>query len=118
MDPDYLFLSVQNISLAFGGIMSLNDVSFDAQKGEILAIIGPNGAGKTSLLNCLNNFYHPSEGKIIFKGKDLTRLPPFRIAELGIARTFQPQARNTGLSTLANLIAARPLHIRSRMLGS
>jgi len=118
MDPDYLFLSVQNISLAFGGIMSLNDVSFDAQKGEILAIIGPNGAGKTSLLNCLNNFYHPSEGKILFKGKDLTRLPPFRIAELGIARTFQHTALYTGLSTLDNLMAARHIHMRSGMLDS
>ncbi|HLA83054.1 MAG TPA: ATP-binding cassette domain-containing protein, partial [Thermoleophilia bacterium] len=89
MDTDTPNLSVQGISLSFGGTQALLDVSFDAQQREILAIIGPNGAGKTSLLNCLNGFYRPSTGRSIFEGVDLTALPPYRIAQLGIARTFQ-----------------------------
>ena len=104
-------LSVQNVSLSFGGIQALTDVSFDALEGEILAIIGPNGAGKTSLLNCVNNFYHPDSGQILFEGHDLTRLPPHRIAPLGIARTFQNIALYIGLSTLDNLMAARHVHM-------
>ena len=113
-----LILSVQNVSLSFGGIQALTMVSFDVQEGEILAIIGPNGAGKTSMLNCINNFYHPYEGQILFAGHDLTRLPPHRIAQLGIARTFQNIALYTGLSTLDNLMAARHIHMRSGLLQS
>ena len=109
-------LEVENVSLSFGGIQALNDVSFAATKGEILAIIGPNGAGKTSLLNCLNNFYHPDAGRILFENYDLTRLPAYRIARVGIARTFQQTALYTGLSTLDNLMAARHIHMRSGML--
>lgn len=118
MSPDKSHLNVQHVSLSFGGIMALNDVKFDAREGEILAIIGPNGAGKTSLLNCLNNFYHPDRGTILFKNQDLTRLPPYKIAQLGIARTFQHTALYTGLSTLDNLMAARHIHMRSGMLDS
>jgi branched-chain amino acid transport system ATP-binding protein len=111
-------LRVQNITLTFGGIQALSDVSFGVQEGEILSIIGPNGAGKTSLLNCLNNFYHPDRGVIDFNGHDLTRLSPHRIAKLGIARTFQHTALYTGLSTLDNLMAARHIHMRSGMLAN
>lgn len=118
MSPDNNHLSVQNVSLSFGGIMALNDVSFEARAGEILAIIGPNGAGKTSLLNCLNNFYHPDTGNILFRNHDLTHLPPYKIAQLGVARTFQHTALYTGLSTLENLMAARHIHMRSGMLDS
>jgi branched-chain amino acid transport system ATP-binding protein len=96
----------------------LTSVSFDAQEGEILAIIGPNGAGKTSMLNCINNFYRPHKGQIIFEGHDLTRLSPHRIAQLGIARTFQNIALYTGLSTLDNLMAARHIHMRAGFLSS
>jgi len=109
-------LSVQSISLSFGGTQALNDVSFDVHAGEILALIGPNGAGKTSLLNCLNHFYKPDRGRILFEGHDLTRLPPHRIARLGIARTFQNIALYTGLSTLDNLLAARHIHMRAGLL--
>ncbi len=116
MTTDRVHLSVQNVSLSFGRAQVLNDVSFDVYAGEILAIIGPNGAGKTSLLNCLNNFYHPDAGRILFEGHDLTRLPPHRIAQLGIARTFQNIALYTGLSTLDNLMAARHVHMRAGML--
>jgi len=113
-----LHLSVHNVSLSFGGIQALTDVSFDVQRGEILAIIGPNGAGKTSLLNCFNNFYHPDSGRILFESQDLTRLPPHRIAPLGIARTFQHTALYTGLSTLDNLMAARHIHLRAGLIHS
>ena len=116
MDTDTPNLSVQGISLSFGGTQALLDVSLDAQQREILAIIGPNGAGKTSLLNCLNGFYRPSTGRSIFEGVDLTALPPYRIAQLGIARTFQNIALYTGLSTLDNLMAARNIHMRAGFL--
>jgi branched-chain amino acid transport system ATP-binding protein len=109
-------LSVRHVSLRFGGLLVLNQVSFEVYPGEIVAIIGPNGAGKTSLLNCLNHFYHPEKGQILFEGHDLTRLRPHEIARLGIARTFQHTALYTGLSTLDNLMAARHIHMRSGML--
>jgi branched-chain amino acid transport system ATP-binding protein len=115
---DLIHLSVRNVSLSFGGIQALTSVSFDVQKGEILAIIGPNGAGKTSMLNCINNFYRPDKGRIIFEGHDLARLPPHHIAHLGIARTFQNIALYTGLSTLDNLMAARHIHMRAGFLQS
>lgn len=113
-----IILRVQEIDLVFGGIQALNNVGFDVQTGDIYSIIGPNGAGKTSLLNCINNFYHPERGKIIFNGQDLTRLPPYKIAKLGVARTFQNTALYTGLSTLDNLMAARHIHMHSGMLKS
>ena len=75
MAADRTHLTVQNVSLSFGGIQALAGVGFGAREGEILAIIGPNGAGKTSMLNCINNFYHPDKGQILFEGRDLTRLP-------------------------------------------
>jgi branched-chain amino acid transport system ATP-binding protein len=109
-------LSVQNIHLSFGGTQALVDVSFDVEQGEILAIIGPNGAGKTSLLNCFNRFYRPDKGRIIFEGDDLTQLLPYRIAQRGIARTFQNIALYTGMSVLDNLMAARHVHMKQGML--
>jgi len=115
---DLIHLSVQNVSLRFGGIQALTSVSFDVREGEILAIIGPNGAGKTSMLNCINNFYRPDGGRIIFEGHDLTRLAPHRVAQLRIARTFQNIALYTGLSTLDNLMAARHIHMRAGFLQS
>jgi branched-chain amino acid transport system ATP-binding protein len=118
MSADNIHLSVEDISLSFGGIMALNDISFKAREGQILAIIGPNGAGKTSLLNCLNNFYHAERGKILYNKRDLTKLPPYQIAKLGIARTFQHTALYTGLSTLDNLMAARHIHMRAGLMDS
>jgi branched-chain amino acid transport system ATP-binding protein len=105
-------LQVQDIHLSFGGTEALVGVSFNVFHGEILSIIGPNGAGKTSLLNCFNRFYKPEKGQIIFEGKDLTQLPPYRIAQLGIARTFQNIALYTGMSVLDNLMAARHVHMK------
>ena len=118
MAADSVHLNVQNVSLSFGGIQALTSISFDVREEEILAIIGPNGAGKTSMLNCINNFYRPDKGRIIFEGHDLTRLSPHRIAQLGIARTFQNIALYTGLSTLDNLMAARHIHMRAGLLQS
>lgn len=111
-------LIVEDVYLSFGGTLALVDVSFNVRKGEILAIIGPNGAGKTSLLNCINNFYKPDKGSIIFNGTNITKLPPYKIAKLGIARTFQNLALYTGLSTVDNLMAARHLHMHQSMWGS
>ncbi len=118
MTSDVVQLSVQNVYLSFGGTQALSGVSFNIYEGEILAIIGPNGAGKTSMLNCINNFYQPEKGRIMFMDHDLTRMPPHRIAHVGIARTFQNIALYTGLSTVDNLMAARHIHMRQSMLGS
>ena len=110
-------ISVNSISLRFGGLQVLNDVSIDVRAGEILAIIGPNGAGKTSFFNCVNGFYHPYKGEITYKGKDLTRLKPHKIAALGIARTFQNIELFSGLSALDNLMAARHIHMKRGALS-
>jgi branched-chain amino acid transport system ATP-binding protein len=118
MRADGIQLRVDDVSLGFAGISALSHVSLEARQGEILAIIGPNGAGKTSLLNCINNFYRPDQGRIVFEGHELTRLPPHHIAQLGVARTFQNIALYTGLSTLDNLMAARHIHMRAGFLQS
>lgn len=102
-------LRLENIYLSFGHILALNDVSLELKQNEILAVIGPNGAGKTSLLNVINAFYRPQRGKVIFNGQDITSLPSYKIAALGIARTFQNIELYTGLTTVDNLMAARNL---------
>jgi branched-chain amino acid transport system ATP-binding protein len=102
-------LSVENVSLRFGGVRAITDVSFDVRKGEIRAIIGPNGAGKTSMLNCINGFYHPQEGTITFKGIKRPKVRPHEAAAGGIARTFQNVALFKGMSTLDNIMVGRTL---------
>jgi branched-chain amino acid transport system ATP-binding protein len=114
---DQVVLRVDELYLRFGGMMALSGVSLGVKDGEILAIIGPNGAGKTCTLNCINGFYRPQRGEIFFQGKRITPLPPHRIAELGISRTFQNIELFTGLSTLDNLMAARHLHMRRGALA-
>jgi len=116
-DENKPVISVNSISLKFGGLQVLNDVSMDVRAGEILAIIGPNGAGKTSFFNCVNGFYHPYQGEILYQGKDLTRLKPHKIASLGIARTFQNIELFSGLSALDNLMAARHVHMKRGALS-
>jgi len=106
-------LEAKRIELHFGGLQVLVEVDFQVNENEILAVIGPNGAGKTSLMNCINGFYKPQGGQIVFKGKDITRLPAYRIAGLGISRTFQNIELYTGLSTLDNLMAARHIHLKT-----
>jgi branched-chain amino acid transport system ATP-binding protein len=108
-------LEVRNISLSFGGIRALNQVSFAVPSGSIFAIIGPNGAGKTSLINSINGFYRPQEGAILLEGAEITRLPAYKRAALGISRTFQNIALYTNMTTLDNLMAARHIHMRSNL---
>src|SRR5438874_5802485 len=95
-----VLLAVENVSLAFGGVTAISGVSFDIRKGEVRAIIGPNGAGKTSMLNVINGFYNPQEGRITFRGETRARMRPSVAAEQGIARTFQNVALFRGMTTL------------------
>ena len=108
-------LSVARVSLSFGGVQALQDVSFEIREGEIRAIIGPNGAGKSSMLNVINGFYHPQAGEIRFRGVKRGRLPPHRIARQGIARTFQNIALFHGMSTLDNLMTGRITRMRANL---
>ncbi len=108
-----VLLSVENISLGFGGVKALTDISFDIHKGEVRAIIGPNGAGKSSMLNCINGFYHPQQGTITYKGVPRSRMKPHEAAAQGIARTFQNIALFKGMSTLDNIMTGRNLRMKS-----
>lgn len=108
-------LKAENISLRFGAVQALSDVSFEVKEHELLAIIGPNGAGKTSTLNCINGFYRPNEGKITFAGEEITRVSPASIAAKGISRTFQNMQLYTGLSALDNVMAGRHVFFRTGM---
>jgi branched-chain amino acid transport system ATP-binding protein len=111
-----LLLSVENVSLSFGGVKAITDVSFDIRKGEIRAIIGPNGAGKTSMLNVINGFYHPQQGTITFKGTRRHDMRPHIAASQGISRTFQNLALFKGMTTLDNIMAGRALKMRRGIL--
>ncbi len=111
-------LKLEDINLRFGGVQALVDIHLDVQEKEILAIIGPNGAGKTSLLNCINGFYRPQEGKIFFQGQLITEMPPYKIAQLGISRTFQNIQLYTGLSVQDNILAGRHIFFKTGMLSA
>jgi branched-chain amino acid transport system ATP-binding protein len=110
-------LKVRDIWLNFGGVSALSGVTFDVREGEVLAIIGPNGAGKTSILNCINGFYRPQKGEILFEDQRVHSLSPHQIARLGIGRTFQNIELFTGLSVLDNLMAARHIHLKRGALA-
>jgi len=110
-------LKVQGISLYFGKLRALGGVDIEVRGSEILAIIGPNGAGKSCLLNCINGFYRPQEGEILFEGRNITHLATHKIAEMGVSRTFQNIELYTGLSVLDNLMAARHLHMKQGALA-
>ncbi len=105
--PKPVIIKIDHLSLSFGGVKALDDVSTEIRDKEILAIIGPNGAGKTALLNCINGFYKPQKGAIYYEGKKITRMRPDKLAKMGIARTFQNIELYTGLSTQDNIMAAR-----------
>lgn len=115
--PDNVKLKVENVSLSFGGVNALIDVSVEGREGEILAIIGPNGGGKTCLLNCINGFYRPQKGHVFFMGQDITHLRSHKIAELGIARSFQNIELYTHLTTQDNILAARHIRMKSNILA-
>jgi branched-chain amino acid transport system ATP-binding protein len=111
-------LQIDNLSLSFGGVRALIDVSLDIRDNEILAIIGPNGAGKTCILNCINGFYKPQKGEITYNGQRITRMRPDKVAKLGIARTFQNIELYTGLTTQDNLMAARHVLMKQNFITS
>jgi branched-chain amino acid transport system ATP-binding protein len=105
-------LEVRNVSLSFGGVKAITNISFDVRKGEIRAIIGPNGAGKTSMLNVVNGFYTPQQGTIVFRGVERRGMKPHHAVRQGIARTFQNVALFKGMSTLDNIMAGRSVMMR------
>ena len=113
---DAILLAVENVSLSFGGVRAISDVSFDICKGEIRAIIGPNGAGKTSMLNVVNGFYHPQEGRITYRGRTRSRMKPHDAAEQGVARTFQNVALFKGMTTLDNIMTGRSLKMKRGLI--
>ncbi len=111
-----VILDVQNISLRFGGVKALTDISFNVREHEIRSIIGPNGAGKSSMLNCINGVYTPSEGSITFRGKTFSHMNSRQVAEMGVARTFQNLALFKGMSVIDNIMTGRNLKIKSNLL--
>ncbi len=111
-----VILNVQHISLSFGGVKALSDISFDVYEHEIRAIIGPNGAGKSSMLNCINGVYTPQQGKITFRGQTFSHMDSHQVAVMGVARTFQNLALFKGMSVLDNIMTGRNLRMKSNLL--
>lgn len=116
-DVENYQLLAEDIHLSFGGLKALSGVTTGVKKGEIFSIIGPNGAGKTCLLNCINSFYQPQSGKILFEGTDITRLKAHRIASLGIARTFQNVELFAHMTVLDNIKLGGHVHLKSGVLS-
>ena len=110
-------LEAKNLSLAFGGVHAVEELSFSVNRGEIFSIIGPNGAGKTTLFNLISRVYDADAGSIFFDGQDITRVSPHRIAELGIARTFQNTELFENESLLRNMLIGQQVHRKTRCLG-
>jgi len=110
-----VILNVQNISLSFGGVKALSDISFDVREHEIRAIIGPNGAGKSSMLNCINGVYTPQQGQITFRGQTFSHMDSHQVAVMGVARTFQNLALFKGMSVLDNIMTGRNLRMKSNI---
>ena len=107
------FLKAENISIDFGGIKAVNDVSFDVEKGTVFTIVGPNGAGKTTIFNIISRIYNLTEGRFTFEDKDITHLPAHQVVNLGIARTFQNIELFEHATVLHNLLVGRHIHCRS-----
>jgi len=110
------FFEALGVSVSFGGLTALRRVGFEVNQGEVFSIIGPNGAGKTTIFNCISRFYDVDEGRFIFKGRDLTRVSPHSVAELGIARTFQNIELFRNATVIENLLLGRHRHRRSNLL--
>jgi branched-chain amino acid transport system ATP-binding protein len=117
MLPDEPILRVEDLHLSFHGIQAIAGADLTLAASEILGIIGPNGAGKTSLLNCINGFYRPQRGRILFRDRDITHLPPHARAALGIARTFQNIALYPGMTVLNNIMTGRVIHMHAGVLS-
>jgi branched-chain amino acid transport system ATP-binding protein len=110
-----VILEVKNISLAFGGVKALTDISFNVREHEVRAIIGPNGAGKSSMLNCINGVYTPQQGSITFRGQTFSHMNSRQVAEMGVARTFQNLALFKGMSVLDNIMTGRNLRMKANL---
>ena len=110
-----IILDVQNISLSFGGVKALTDISFNVREHEIRAIIGPNGAGKSSMLNCINGVYTPQQGTITFRGQTFDHMNSRQVAEMGVARTFQNLALFKGMSVIDNIMTGRNLKMKTNI---
>ena len=111
-----VILKVDGISLSFGGVKALTNISFDVREHEIRSIIGPNGAGKSSMLNCINGVYTPQQGSITLRGQTFSEMAPHRAAQMGIARTFQSLALFKGMSVLDNIMSGRNLRMKTNLL--
>ena len=110
-------MEMKNITLRFGGVEAIKDISFDIREGEIRAIIGPNGAGKSSMLNVISGFYVPQEGQVLYKGAPRPQMKPYQVARQGIARTFQNIALFEGMSVLDNVMTGRLTHMKTGMFA-
>ena len=110
-----VILDVANISLRFGGVKALTDISFNVREHEIRSIIGPNGAGKSSMLNCINGVYAPQEGQITFRGQRFSHMNRRQVAEMGLARTFQNLALFKGMSVIDNIMTGRNMKMKSNL---
>ncbi|MEM1388151.1 MAG: ATP-binding cassette domain-containing protein, partial [Pseudomonadota bacterium] len=111
-----VLMEMRNITLRFGGVVAIKDISFDIREGEIRAIIGPNGAGKSSMLNVISGFYHPQEGEVWFRGAKRPSMKPYQVARQGIARTFQNIALFEGMTVLDNVMTGRLTHMKSGLM--
>ncbi|MCK5540115.1 MAG: ATP-binding cassette domain-containing protein, partial [Deltaproteobacteria bacterium] len=112
-----VILEAEDVSLSFGGVNALLSVGFKVERGEIYSVIGPNGAGKSSMFNVISGLYRPQRGRIIYKGKDITKLPPHKMAPLGIARSFQNVELFKGMTVIDNLLLGRHIHMNSGLFS-
>ncbi|MBQ0751948.1 MAG: ATP-binding cassette domain-containing protein, partial [Roseovarius sp.] len=110
-------MEMKNITLRFGGVVAIKDISFDIRQGEIRAIIGPNGAGKSSMLNVISGFYHPQEGEVWYQGTRRPPMKPYQVAQQGIARTFQNIALFEGMTVLDNVMTGRMRQMKAGLFA-
>ncbi len=115
MTTNNQFFSIEQLSISFGGLVAVDSVSFDVETGSIFSVIGPNGAGKTTIFNCISGLYKPDLGAILFKGEDIVGLKPHKIAQKGIARTFQNIELFSRMTTMENLMLGRHIHMRTNV---
>ena len=118
MSASPTLLSARDLSVRFGGVLAVNKVSFDVQRGEVFTLIGPNGAGKTTVFNLISRIYTPTTGELTFEGRRLNDLPPHKVAELGIARTFQNIELFENASVLQNLLIGHHVHQSSGFVAN